>query len=74
MWLRISNGYLNLGSLVDVHFLQDIDGALTVTVETIAGNVKHFKGREAEALKDAFDGLANGSLPGESRQFPNHCA
>jgi hypothetical protein len=72
MWLRISNGYLNLGSLVDVHSLQDIDGVLTVTVETVAGNVKHYKGREAEALKDALDALANGSLPGEIRQTLNH--
>jgi hypothetical protein len=65
MWLRIGNGYLNLATIVAIHFPGDSDGVLTATLETVAGNVKHYKGREAESLKDALDSLVTGERVGD---------
>jgi hypothetical protein len=65
MWMRIGNHYLNLDNIADVHFLRDADGTLAASVETAAGNVKHYHGREAENLKDIFDSLVSGSTVSE---------
>jgi hypothetical protein len=64
MWLRIGNGYLNLETIVDIHFPSNSDGVLTATLETVAGSVEHYKGHEAACLKDALDSLVTGERVG----------
>jgi hypothetical protein len=64
MWLRIGTGYLNLATIVDIHFPRDSDGMLTATLETLTGHVKHYKGREAARLQEALDGLAGADPAG----------
>jgi hypothetical protein len=60
MWIAIGNDFLNLNNVASVHFAPDDDGVLTATVETFAGNVKHYRGPEATVLHQTLDGLAAG--------------
>jgi hypothetical protein len=61
MWFKVGNDYLNLDNVGHVHFHRDNDGMLTATVETVAGNARHYAGGEAEALRGALEALSAGS-------------
>jgi len=60
MWIAIGSDFLNLNNVASVHFAPDDDGVLTATVETFAGNVKHYRGADAIALRQTLDDLAVG--------------
>jgi hypothetical protein len=70
VWVKLGNGYLNLDNVADAHFLRDNDGTLTATIETVAGGAKHYKGREAESLREALEALAQGRQPVELLEPP----
>lgn len=58
MWIAVGSDFLNLNNLASVHFAPDDDGALTATIETFAGNARHFRGPDAKLLKQTLDGLS----------------
>ena len=66
-WVRLGNDYLNLGQVADAVFLRDADGTLSATAELASGTVKHYRGREAEALQEALEALAQGRPPADPR-------
>jgi hypothetical protein len=66
MWIAIGNDFLNLNNIAGVHFASDDDGVLTATIETFAGNVKHYRGPDAIALRQTLENLAAGPTPPEA--------
>jgi hypothetical protein len=51
VWLGVGTGFLNLDNVVHSGFVRDNDGALVAGVELLAGQVKQYRGQEAEHLK-----------------------